>query len=208
MGAAGGTKMPLLLFALGLGGWAAAVHEAGEPSFKLADNPNMVANTGVWKSEFYIRNDKGELINRYSAQKIMQIHSNLWYQINKYDYQDGRHEEVRFIGKPTPDGGIDYVSPDRDYFKDIQRVYRSQGPHLAIWSQVDRKTGREMGVEFVSTFGINRIASGHVYKWNADFTECLGVDRASTVHEIRVSEPPKEPLFILTAEERKRLGLE
>lgn len=184
-------------------------------TWELLGNPNMAANVGVWDSHFYVRDRKGNLMQQYRARKNMQVYGNVYYQVNEYWYEDGTYKKVRFIGVPRNDGSVETDSPDRGYFKRLQRVYASMGPTIAIWTLRDRKSGQDLGAEFVTTFENKRTATPHFYEVSKERREQLGVrpedppigqDATTTIIETRAGPMVSDkPLFTLTAQEKKDL---
>lgn len=184
-------------------------------NWSLLSNANMAANVGVWDSMFYVRDRQGNLLKQYRARKNMQVFNNIYYQINEYWYPDGTYKTVRFIGVPRKDGGVETDSPDRAYFKRLQRVYASMGPTIAIWTLRDRRTGQDIGAEFVTTFENKRTATPHFYEISQDRREQLGVraddppigqDATTTIVETRAGPMIQDkPLFVLTAAEKQAL---
>lgn len=184
-------------------------------SWNLLSDPNMALNVGIWDSNFFVRDRQGNLIQRFRARKNMQVHNNVYYQINEYWYEDGSYKTVRFIGVPRKDGGVETDSPDRTYFKRLQRLYTSMGPTIAIWTLRDRRSGQDIGAEFVTTFENKRTATPHFYEISAERRKQLGVqpddppigqDATTTIVETRAAPMVTgKPLFTLTEAEKKAL---
>lgn len=184
-------------------------------TWSMIDDANMQMNVGLWNSMFYVRDREGNLIQRFRAQKNMQVYNNVYYQINQYWYEDGTYKKVRFIGVPRKDGGIETDSPDRKYFKRLQRLTMSIGPNIAVWTLRDRRTGQELGAEFVTTFANKRTATPHFYEISEERRKELGIqpedpplgqDATTTIIETRAGPMVEDkPLFVLTPEEKKGL---
>ena len=184
-------------------------------TWNLLGDPNMAINVGVWNSNFFVRDRQGNLIQRFRARKNMQVYNNVYYQINEYWYEDGSYKKVRFIGVPRKDGGVETDSPDRTYFKRLQRLYTSMGPTIAIWTLRDRRTGQDIGAEFVTTFENKRTATPHFYEISEERRKQLGVqpgdppigqDATTTIVEKRAAPMvTDQPLFVLTEAEKKAL---